>query len=938
MIPKHYILILFFVVSLPIWSQHTITIDASLDDSSRTLDVKQHVLFENTTGTSLDTLYFHNWANSFSTKKSPLGVRLEDNYVSAFHFEKDTKRGNTTLKTVLDDTGNTLEWNRGSEVDLLYVILPKPLRNGTSVGINFRYTVKVAQDTYTRYGVDKDGNYKLRYWYVSPAVYDQKWRLYSNKNSNDLYQRATRFNISLHLPQEFQVNTELDIIDSTISKGIKTLTLSGDQRIKATLFLGKTNFFETFIISNLEVQSNLSKSNITSSMRAITLDRMVFFLKQKVGSYPFKKIIVSDEDTKNNPVYGLNQLPRFLSPFPTGFEYDITQFKTLSRTYLENTLLLDPRKDVWLFGALQIYLMIEYVNTYYPKMKVLGSLSDFWIIRWAHIADLEFNDQYSLLYLNMARNNIHQPLSTPKDSLTKFNKKIANNYYAGKGLEYLKDFLGTDVLDTSIKRYYNMYKLKPSTPLDFKHSIETLSSKNIDWFFNNYVQKRSTIDFKIKKTTKRADSIDVTIINKRDNILPVSITGNSKDGALLFKKWSTPIDSIGIVTVPSKGLKRLELNKQGYITEYNRANNIKTFGSVFNRPLQLRLFKDVQDHRFNQIFFMPVFKYNLYDGLTTGLKLYNKTILPKGVHYKLEPQYGFTSKTLIGSASVQYTNQLEQGKLRSIRYGFSGNYFSYDTGLFYKRFTPFMTFAFSNQDIRNNEKQFISLRNVTVSRDANPNNPQQDPNYSIFNASYVYSNPNLINYYRSVVDYQISGKFSKIALTFDYRKLFENNRQLNIRLFGGAFLFNNTKQSDDFFSFALDRPTDYLFDYDYYGRSEDSGVFSQQLIEAEGGFKSNLEVDFANSWITTINASTNLWRWILIYGDAGLVHNTDTGTKAVFDSGIRINLVQNYFEVYFPLYSSLGWEAGLDNYDQKIRFKITLSPKTLLGLFTREWY
>ena len=938
MIPKHYILILFFVVSLPIWSQHTITIDASLDDSSRTLDVKQHVLFENTTGTSLDTLYFHNWANSFSTKKSPLGVRLEDNYVSAFHFEKDTKRGNTTLKTVLDDTRNTLEWNRGPEVDLLYVILPKPLRNGTSVGINFRYTVKVAQDTYTRYGVDKDGNYKLRYWYVSPAVYDQKWRLYSNKNSNDLYQRATRFNITLHLPQEFQVNTELDIIDSTISKGIKTLTLSGDQRIKATLFLGKTNFFETFIISNLEVQSNLSKSNITSSMRAITLDRMVFFLKQKVGSYPFKKIIVSDEDTKNNPVYGLNQLPRFLSPFPTGFEYDITQFKTLSRTYLENTLLLDPRKDVWLFGALQIYLMIEYVNTYYPKMKVLGSLSDFWIIRWAHIADLEFNDQYSLLYLNMARNNIHQPLSTPKDSLTKFNKKIANNYYAGKGLEYLKDFLGTDVLDTSIKRYYNMYKLKPSTPLDFKHSIETLSSKNIDWFFNNYVQKRSTIDFKIKKTTKRADSIDVTIINKRDNILPVSITGNSKDGALLFKKWSTPIDSIGIVTVPSKGLKRLELNKQGYITEYNRANNIKTFGSVFNRPLQLRLFKDVQDHRFNQIFFMPVFKYNLYDGLTTGLKLYNKTILPKGVHYKLEPQYGFTSKTLIGSASVQYTNQFEQGKLRSIRYGFSGNYFSYDTGLFYKRFTPFMTFAFSNQDIRNNEKQFISLRNVTVSRDANPNNPQQDPNYSIFNASYVYSNPNLINYYRSVVDYQISGKFSKIALTFDYRKLFENNRQLNIRLFGGAFLFNNTKQSDDFFSFALDRPTDYLFDYDYYGRSEDSGVFSQQLIEAEGGFKSNLEVDFANSWITTINASTNLWRWILIYGDAGLVHNTDTGTKAVFDSGIRINLVQNYFEVYFPLYSSLGWEAGLDNYDQKIRFKITLSPKTLLGLFTREWY
>ena len=938
MISKGYISILLFAVCLPIWAQHTITIDASLDDSSQTIDIQQHVLFENTTGKPLDTLYFHDWANSFSTKKSPLGVRLEENYVSTFHFEKDSERGNTSIKKVADNSGKTLLWNRGSAVDLLYVILPKPLENGASFGINFTYTLKVAKDAYTRYGVDKQGNYKLRYWYISPAVYDKNWQVYSNKKSNDLYQRASRFNITLHLPEVFQVTTSLDILKTSITNGIKTLSLKGDQRIKATLFLGKTNLFETIIISDLEVQSNVSESKIVPAMRAITLDRMVYFLEQKVGPYPFNKIVISNEDNKNNPVYGLNQLPGFLSPFPTGFEYDITQFKTLSRTYLENTLLLHPRKEAWLIGALQIYLMIEYVNTYYPKMKLLGSISNFWIIRWAHIADLEFNDQYSLLYLNMARNNIHQPLSTPKDSLTKFNKKIANSYYAGKGLEYLKDFLGSDTLDTAIQQFYKKHKLKPITPQDFKNSIENLSLKNIDWFFNDYVHKRSTIDFKIKKTTKRKDSIDITILNKRDNILPVSVYGSNKKGTLLFKKWSAPIDSIGVVRVPSKDLKKIELNKQGYITEYNRANNIKTFGSVFNRPLQFRLFKDVQDHRFNQLFFMPVVEYNLYDGITTGVKLYNKTLLPKGVHYKLEPQYGFNSKTLIGSASLQYTNQFEQGKLRSIRYGFSGNYFSYDTGVFYKRFTPFMTFSFANQNIRNNEKQFISLRNVNVSRDTNPNNPQQDPNYSVFNASYVYSNPNLINYYRGVVDYQISSKFSKIALTFDYRKLFENNRQVNLRLFAGAFLFNDTKQSDDFFSFALDRPTDYLFDYAYYGRSEDSGLFSQQLIEAEGGFKSNLGVDFANSWMTTMSASTNLWRWILIYGDAGLVHNTNTGTRAVFDSGVRINLVQNYFEVYFPMYSSLGWEPGQGNYDQKIRFKITLSPKTLLGLFTREWY
>jgi hypothetical protein len=65
---------------------------------------------------------------------------------------------------------------------------------------------------------------------------------------------------------------------------------------------------------------------------------------------------------------------------------------------------------------------------------------------------------------------------------------------------------------------------------------------------------------------------------------------------------------------------------------------------------------------------------------------------------------------------------------------------------------------------------------------------------------------------------------------------FENNRQLNLRFYAGSFLYNKT--ASDFFSYAADRPTDYLFDYNYLGRSESTGLYSQQFILAEGGFKS----------------------------------------------------------------------------------------------------
>src|SRR5690606_5446492 len=121
-------------------------------------------------------------------------------------------------------------------------------------------------------------------------------------------------------------------------------------------------------------------------------------------------------------------LPIFISPFPDGFEYDMEQLKTITRHYVDNTMVLHSRDDFWLQDAMQIYLMMEYVDTYYPKMKIIGNLSNWWIIRWAHAAELEFNDQYPILYLNMARNNIHQSLTTPKDSLLKFNMNIANGY------------------------------------------------------------------------------------------------------------------------------------------------------------------------------------------------------------------------------------------------------------------------------------------------------------------------------------------------------------------------------------------------------------------------------------------------------------------------------------------------------------------------------
>jgi hypothetical protein len=920
-----------------LFAQHNIIIDATLQTDTRSLVIEQQVEFVNTSNDVLNEIYFNDWANSFSSKNTELGKRFSDNYNSSFHFEKDRNRGKSDILSVTSEAEIPLEWIRGEAVDILKVKLNKPLPPGESYTLIFNYTVKQPNDKFTRYGISKTNDYKLRYWYLSPAVYDGEWLAYSNKNLDDLYTLPSDFKISIHIPENYHLISDLNKVFEGAYEGVKTTILEGKNRISADLYLEQFLSFETIETDKVDIVTNSVDSEIRGSIRALIIDRITHFLDYNLGTYPFNKLVISEADYRSNPVYGLNQLPDFISPFPDGFEYDMEEFKTITRNYIQNTLQLHPRNDYWLAQALQIHLMISYVNKFYPNMKMIGSLSDFWVVRWAHIADLEFNDQYSMLYLNMARNNINQKLTTPRDSLMRFNNNIANPYYGGQGLAYLSEYIGKEALSKSIRQFYSENRLKPVHSNDFKRNLKQNTTLPVDWFFEDYSNSETTIDYKINKVKKRGDSLEVQIKNLRNNSLPVSLYGINKTD-IIFKKWINPVADTTSVMVSSANIKSLALNYNGEIPEYNRRNNYKSLKGLLNKPIQLRLFQDIEDPRYNQIFFMPIFQYNLYDGVSVGMRLYNKTVLRKALVYSLEPQIGLRSKNIVGSAKISYMQNIQSSNLYAIQYGASGNYFSYDRDLFYKRFTPFLTFAFRNPDLRNNEKQYINIRNVNVQRDDDPNDIYQEPDYSVFNIQYVYTNPNLINYFKGTFDYQISSKFSKIFANIEYRKLFNNNRQLNLRLFAGTFIYNDSRSNDNFFSFALDRPTDYLFDYGYYGRSEEQGLFSQQYIVAEGGFKSQLEPAFSNTWMATINASTNIWRWIQVYGDVGLVNNKTNGTKAVYDAGIRINLVTDYFELYFPVYSNLGFEPNLPNYDEKIRFIVTLSPKTLLKLFTRKWY
>ncbi|SFR83417.1 M1 family aminopeptidase [Maribacter stanieri] len=926
------------------YAQYETNLTVSLNEYTKELDIRQEFTYYNNSNYNLGVIYFNDWANAYSDKNTGLAKRFAQEFKKSLHLAKADERGKTTIISVVDDSYNGLEWSRTEGKDILKVTLGDILPPNTSTKIFITYKVKLPPNKYTTYGYGNRGDYYLKDWYLTPAVYDGQWHLYSNKNLEDLYMNVTNTVINFKFPDSLYLASNFDIKSESAFPNGQFAKLKGNLQRGGEIILKTQKDFYTHRTPYMTFLTDIKAPRYSPIGQGLSINKVANFIHNNLGDYPHEKILVSELDYNKDPLYGLNQLPSFIRPYEEQFQFEMKFLKTAINSILRETMFLNPRKEQWLNSAIANYLMIAYIEENYPDQKLMGKLSKIWGFRSFELAKMDFNDQYAFLYNLTARKNLDQALQTSNDSLIKFNQKIANKYKAGLGLAYLADYIGKEHVDESIKRFFEYYKLNNVKVHDFESILKRSTNQDIDWFFRDYVSTDRKIDFKIKKVKKDTDSLQVTIKNKEGTNVPISVFGLKKD-SIVSEYWFSDIEFEETFTIPNNQEDRLVLNYDQKIPEFNQRDNWKSLKGFLssNKKLKFTFFKDAENPYFNQVFYVPVLNFNVYDGWAPGMRLYNKTLLERPFVYDFAPSYSFREKAFVGYGKFNYRKYLSKSGLYVANYGIGASTSHFNENSRYTSITPSLSFGFRPADLLSNKREFLSFRYINILRDfdtslQNLANDPENPDYSVFNARYINRNNGILDYNSWFVDFQLAGNFSKLSFEYEYRKLFENNRQLNLRFFAGKFLSNKTQT--DFFSFALDRPTDYLFDYGYLGRSEDSGIYSQQIIIAEGGFKSFLDQKyrFSNDWMTTVNGSFNLWKWIELYGDAGLVKNKGIDGKFVYDSGVRLNLVTDYFELYLPVYSNNGWEVSQPNYGEKIRFIITVSPKTLTGLFTRKWF
>ena len=917
-------LIIYLIALFPIMlfgqSNNSYNLEVELNSFDKTLDIKQVMKYKNISNTSVDIIFLEDWSNAYSNTDTKLAKRISDEYSRSFSFSQKKQRGSTIINKI--SSNNIDKWSRSENAsDIIKLFLKEPLKINQSIEIEISYSIKLPDSKFTGFGYDNSNNFYLKNWIIAFSANSGLNLLpQSNLNLDDQSIDNSDYSIKLKLDGDYFIVSNLqNILNEDNERETAQLIGSSVKDVKLNI-LAEDNFIE-LKNNQFEVETDIfKKTPLLESENKF--NRVSSFISKYFNDTEKTKLLITKQDYESSPFYGLNELPGFLSPFSDEFLEEIIFLKSFSINYINQKLNLNKRDSHWVFKGLEIFIINKYINQFYPKVKFIGKLAANKFINTYEVSKLNFSDIFINYSEYVQRLNLHQLDSQPSNTLTRINEEIASPYHTGVGLIYLENLIGEEKFQSLVHKIVNSESIKKLNDLFYDYK-----ENDLDWFINDYISSRQSIDLSIKKIGE-----DFFRISEKNNIkIPYSV-GLIKNDSIIY---SDRFNVYSEIQLPKLDYDYAVINPEVKIPELNQNNNW-IYKSNSLKPIRLRLIGDLDNPKKRNIYIRPEVTYNLYDGISPGFNFLNKGIKNKPFSYEIFSQYASKEKTLVGSLNLKYqvNNEINDNFSTVYNIFYTTNHYKED--LRFQVFSPSITINFrDNNNLRSNIRRSFSISMYNVDKDSHNVDDNKLNNYSIYNLGYYYSDIGIIKYLKSSANTEFSNNFGKINLVFDYRKIFNSNRQFQARVYLGKFFWNNRNFEN--FNYNLGRSAGYLFLDNYLGRSERTGLLSQQFIMAGGGFKSFFDNPTTDNFMLTTNLNIGLWKWIEGYLDIGTLKDKGEKPRYFYGTGLRLNLLPDFFELYFPISSSNGFELSQENYSNKIRFIVSYNLESLSKLFTRRW-
>ncbi|MEO1260706.1 MAG: M1 family metallopeptidase [Bacteroidota bacterium] len=987
---------LFYFINIHLFSQNNYfqqevnyKINVTLDDKAHTVSGKIEIDYTNNSPNGLDSIYFHFWGNAFKNNNSAFARQQLRTKNTRFHFSSDNEKGEYSgLNFLVNGEEAQLIFDKKNP-DIAVLRLPKQLNAGETINIQSPFKLKIPA-SFSRLG-HVGTSYQMTQWFPKPAVYDHKgWHPMPYLNMGEFYSEFGNFEVTITLPENYVVGASGELQTESEKAFLKNKVAATEALIKKGKFPDDDEFPASsekmktikYIAENvhdfawfadkrfhvLKDEATLKSGKKIDAWAmfineeadlwekgAAYVARSVEFYSEMVGEYPWPQATAVHSALSAG---GGMEYPMITVIGNSGNARALDDVITheVGHNWFYGILAFNERDHPWMDEGMNSYYEYRYMRKYY------GARADLEIPGF--LLNHSPEDVYEIGYLYQARRNMDQAPETHSDEFNMLNYGLGAYVKPGTVLSHLEHYLGTEEMDRMMRIFYDTWKFKHPYPEDFRKLFEKESGKNLDWFFDGYINSNKKLDYAISDISAGTNGYSISLINKGEIVAPFPVSG-IKDGKTVQTKWYDGFSNTTEIKFPQGDYDKIILDAENVTLEVDRKNNIiKTSGPLKKmEPVKIRVLGAAENSRENSINLWPMIGYNKYDGLMLGLGFHNGLIPAKNWEWQWMPLYGFNSSDLVGLANINYNIFPKSEKIKKIRFGISAKSFNYDepdslrledggftsTHIKFQRLVPSISIELQRSPT-SHFYQTIQFRSIL----GNEERADLVDTTGIYTGNSFYGNT--IN----ELSYEIGNKRAlnpfSLKLTFEHSSFedvfspdetkhyvranmewksayeYDRGKHFNMRIYAGGFLKNDNRKrgfiSPGFYSVTGMGINDYRWDEMYLGRRETSGFFSRQITEREGGLKVPIgepdspdgeirEVAVTNSFIFAINLKSDLPQNLpgnlplrpyfdLVFNDDQMPFNSDLdfGDKIWWQGGIVLDILDGGVSVNFPITSS----------------------------------
>lgn len=917
--------------------QDSIYIDAKLSDNRRSLLVSQEIVYHNPHNFPINKVKLQNWIAAYKNRKTPLLKRKLEDRKRDLYFAKASQLGKLDRLSYQISSQQTAL----SNVDDEYFLIPldKDLQPNESVKIKLNYQLTLPLKIFTGYGTS---NYEvaLKYFFITPDSFEDKEQ--SPKYFLDIEQNlnsGSYWSVKLAVPDFFVVESNLNKVNHQQFEGF---SVNDPEFVIAPQDYA---FFKINVedqIVNVQLAYNLTVQERQDMEFYLPLH--LKFLKDKMGILP-AKIFISEKFKEREKFIGIDDVKFWMfhyKLFTDTEKIDLNYFSILSKACINNAFISNKQEDHWLKNGMKTYLEMQYLQRFYPNHKLLGNLPNeakilgMKPLKIFHASDLKLKERYGLAYQYILTQNLDQKIKLPYEKLSNFNTTAISHFETGTLFNFASEQMGKDRFNHFLKSFIVSHNNKKITGDDFLEALNIFSKQETN-FLKPMMAEKSRTNFNIRNYDKVGDDFRVKISTNSPIHLPFKLETEQENGEKQTE-WMLANKPVDFYEIKESNADKIVVNDDYSFPETNfRDNYIYTKGLFSNmKRLKLKLIKDIPNPEYNEIFVSPRLSFNAYDGLLLGTNFINKGIFDQKFVYSVSPYYSTKTGSLAGSGGISYSFLPADSFFRSWQFGASASYFHYDYDLAYRRLNLFTSINFSKNP-RSAIGRSLSFSYGYFEKDLNALRfrNKEYGKYNLWSLGYSFVDNGLIHEKSLNANLQWMEDFQKISTEAYYRWEYAKNKKVSFRFYGGYFISNNTQ--NNLFNFGVSKVSNYAFSYGLLGQSATTGVLSQQYILAEGGFKSLFNRS-VNQWIGAVNIDGHVWKMFNLYADFGVYKNKSYSPQFIWDSGVKLRLIPDFLEIYFPVQSSLGFEPAFKDYGSRIRYTLVFNLNSLVGSLRRGVY